>query len=62
MGWGGEQTSEKKRRKERKNRRLAESTLQHDEESTGDDAIAGDTVRTMARVDHDDVIVVGVAA
>jgi hypothetical protein len=56
--WSGEQKSTWKN--ERKNRKIAESTLQHDEECTSEDAIA--SVDTMSHVDHDDVIDVGVAA
>jgi hypothetical protein len=52
-GWSGEQTSERKN--ERKNRKLAESTLQHGDEWRSNDAI-------MARADHDDVLCVGIAA
>jgi hypothetical protein len=45
---------------ERKNRKIAESTLQHREGCSSDDAIAG--VDMMVYVDRDDVLDVGVAA
>jgi hypothetical protein len=40
--------------------KIAESTLEHEEECTSDHAIAG--VDTMADADHDDVLGVGVGA
>jgi hypothetical protein len=48
------------RKDERRTRKIAESTLQRDERSTSEDAIAG--VGAMAHADHDDVLGVGVAA
>jgi hypothetical protein len=40
----------KGRKKERKNRKIFESTLQHDEECSSEDAIAG--VDTVNHADH----------
>jgi hypothetical protein len=48
------------RRKTRKNRKIAESTLQHHEEWRSEGAIAG--VCTMAHADHDDVLDASIAA
>jgi hypothetical protein len=54
-GLRGEQRSA-----EKKNRKLAESTLQRDKERNNDDDIAG--IDTMAHADHADVLGVGVVA
>jgi hypothetical protein len=48
------------KKNERKNRKIVEPTLQHHEECSSEDAIAG--IGTMAHVDHDHVIGIGVAA
>jgi hypothetical protein len=48
------------RKNERRNKKIAESALQHDEECSVEDAIAA--VSTMAHADHDDMLCVGVAA
>jgi hypothetical protein len=50
----------KGRKKERKNSKISESTLQQDEECSVEDAIAG--VGTMNHADHGDVLCVGIAA
>jgi hypothetical protein len=50
----------KERKNERKNRKTAESTLHHDEWCGSEDVIA--EVGTMAHVDHDNVLDVGVTA
>jgi hypothetical protein len=46
------------KKNERKSRKIAESTLQHDEECSVDDAIAD--VGATTHVDHDDVLCVGI--
>jgi hypothetical protein len=56
--WNGEQKIERKNG--RKMRKIAESTLQHDEECSSEDAIAGGDTTTHA--DHDDVLGVCVDA